>query len=354
MFNWLFNYICTDDNESFIEITFDEFSNIVGDIGEPIIDITFHDYFLMYSDLAFDLYAFSGGFGKPEFTYQEYYRLVCDLSEPVFQITYDEFYKTVGDIGEPIFHINITYDEFVNLVGDSFGEFSYMICDILEQPGFNPNAGMTFDEFFKCFDEISVLKGVVSEINDYYYTTEALTVSYFHNLIFFFCFAVVFMFLSVILIAVYKESWWNLKGFKSYLLLIIFLTFLTFVFLLYIRDFLLIVQLGPYPEFHYELGFTYGPHVFEHFILSSTIINVQLFILFIFICVLITMYFQALDDFSINFGTPIVMLFCVLGCCLLIMVRDFFVLYLFLELQSLALYVLVCIRKILILVVGLV
>lgn len=73
-----------------------------------------------------------------------------------------------------------------------------------------------------------------------------------------------------------------------------------------------------------------------------------------FICVLITMYFQAVDDFSINFGTPIVMLFCVLGCCLLLMVRDFFMLYLFLELQSLALYVLVCIRKILILVAKLV
>lgn len=88
------------------------------------------------------------------------------------------------------------------------------------------------------------------------------------------------------------------------------------------------------------------PLRYKHFILSTSILDIQLLILFVFICVLISMYFQAIDDFSINFGTPIVMLFCVLGCCLLVMVRDFFMLYLFLELQSLALYVLVCIRKI--------
>lgn len=57
------------------------------------------------------------------------------------------------------------------------------------------------------------------------------------------------------------------------------------------------------------------------------------------------MFFQVTDDNNISLGTPIVMLFCVLGSCLLLMVRDFFALYLFLELQSLALYVLVCIRK---------
>lgn len=179
---------------------------------------------------------------------------------------------------------------------------------------------------------------------------------YIHNFIVYFCYFVVMIFLVIILIAVYKESWWNVKGFKKFLLIIIGAVLLIFVFLLSLRYYLLHVT-GDFfnlsPENFGLFGLFY-PLRYKHFILSTSILDIQLFILFVFICVLISMYFQAIDDFSINFGTPIVMLFCVLGCCLLVMVRDFFMLYLFLELQSLALYVLVCIRKILMLVVKLV
>ena len=170
-----------------------------------------------------------------------------------------------------------------------------------------------------------------------------------HFLVTIICWSTTIIFLFLILIAVYKESWWNLKGFKKYLLVIIFSVIFIFMLLFYLRHYMLHVT-GDFfllsPENFGLFGLLY-PLRYKHFILSTSILDIQLLILFVFICVLISMYFQAIDDFSINFGTPIVMLFCVLGCCLLITVRDFFMLYLFLELQSLALYVLVCIRKIL-------
>jgi NADH-quinone oxidoreductase subunit N len=125
-------------------------------------------------------------------------------------------------------------------------------------------------------------------------------------------------------------------------------TFAVMLYLFYIRMYLFYAEGSFYVPILYwppqMLGPIY-PYVYPHFILSASIIDIQLFILFIFICVLVVMLFQAVDDSNISIGTPLVMLFCVLGSCLLLMVRDFFALYLFLELQSLALYVLVCIRK---------
>lgn len=57
------------------------------------------------------------------------------------------------------------------------------------------------------------------------------------------------------------------------------------------------------------------------------------------------MLFFFIDDSKINFGTPIVMLFCVMASLILVTVNDFMSLFLVLELQSFALYILVAINR---------
>lgn len=61
--------------------------------------------------------------------------------------------------------------------------------------------------------------------------------------------------------------------------------------------------------------------------------------------ILCVMLFFFIDDSKINFGTPIVMLFCVMASLILATVNDFMSLFLVLELQSFALYILVAINR---------
>lgn len=192
--------------------------------------------------------------------------------------------------------------------------------------GFGPELTYYFDHFLYDFHEINI--------------------EVFSKFISFFSYFVILFILFVVLLAVYKKNWWNVVGYKKFILVILLGLVVIFYMLFKLRCFL-----------YYMDGADYGlvrpvgaegvlyPFVSEHFLFTPFIVDIQLFIIFIFFFVLLLLYFQIIDDFNINFGTPIVMLFCVLGSCLLLIVRDFFTLYLFLELQSLSVYVLVCIRK---------
>lgn len=81
------------------------------------------------------------------------------------------------------------------------------------------------------------------------------------------------------------------------------------------------------------------------FIFNYFILSIQIFILFIFLCVLIVMWFYPSDNFNINLGAPILMLICVFASLLLVMANDLFTFYLIIELQSFSLYLLVGIKR---------
>lgn len=140
------------------------------------------------------------------------------------------------------------------------------------------------------------------------------------------------LFFFIVFISIYYKSKHNIKFYRFILGIIMFSVIITIIYFF---------SLYPVLTMYYE-SFTY---LNNHFIFNYFILSIQIFILFVFLCVLFVMWFHPSDDSNINLGAPILMLICVFASLLLITVNDLFVFYLIIELQSFSLYLLVGIKR---------
>lgn len=140
------------------------------------------------------------------------------------------------------------------------------------------------------------------------------------------------LFILIVFISIYYKSKHNIKFYRFILGIIIFnvIFIIVFFWTLYPSD------------ITFYKSFTY---LNNHFVFDYLILSAQIFILFVFLCVLFVMWFHPSDDSNINFGAPILMLICVFASLLLVTVNDLFVFYLIIELQSFSLYLLVGIKR---------
>ena len=105
----------------------------------------------------------------------------------------------------------------------------------------------------------------------------------------------------------------NNTGYKRFILLLISLIsliILCLIMLKYYYNSLKGEHFNIYPAIPCYKGYYY-PIYSDNFVISPSIIIIQLFILLIFLCVLVLMYVQSTDD-NYNVGTPLIMFFCLL------------------------------------------
>lgn len=140
--------------------------------------------------------------------------------------------------------------------------------------------------------------------------------------------------LFIIFISVANKNWRNLFGYR----------FILGIIFLYMG--INVKDLWFSMVYSFQIINFYGFHICSHTFYFNTIIAACQFLIgIIFLCILFVMWFNVTDDSNINFGIPILMLVCVFASLMLVSVNDFFTLYLLIELQSFALYVLVGVNR---------